>query len=687
MWSAIASIISAIVSLGSTVTGLQNPLNQTTVSAQNYNIQACFQPDLTQSISLTWPNDFLNVPDSRASLNPDLFGSLPAAFSSTADTNADRIPDCKAMVMDSPTTESNVPTVTRNFIKVRGDVRIASCKTDELAGPFGIGSCPDYKGTSAVAARHRGMCNTDSYTDLRKIAQVNQNGQDMEIFWVPFSYNVGCQFQQDVNCGPGNRTNVNLKDFIYVLKARDAFDPLTHPACPVMWDAGSKDFDACSHYFDVYMAEDLYYRLQSIPATTDPDHPDYFLKQVVENCQEQNLFIPSPDADVYLPPYYIPRPFGTAGQTTQGKINPLTTLEKFNYNVYVYAKPDVINPSLTNLIRVTIMDGPLNLCQPYHAMPTKSPATNPAPIAPPQACFDPLGKIDFKDPGGTSAIESYNVYSNPAYPQTFYLVKTSETSAVYVYTYTDREFPANTIYNPTLQLTKLQFVTQNQWTWATPWCKPAIYLYPEKETEINVKLIVDGKLTASDPPYDSGIGWNVTAYPDGKIQHSSIQAFKHSQFFPYLYYEADINNVTIPHEGWVVEKVIVKDKIINLMTEIGFNEKEIGDFLAYWLPRLQEKPYYFITLLPESIINQKEKLVFFEQKTDNRPASPAGGQPTTIIPDTLIRTRVVFEGLDLPVFVAPLDISDLAKGNRTGFTVTDWGGTIVGKDCQDVTVK
>ena len=682
MWSAIASIISAIVSLGATVTGLQNPLNQTTASAQNYNIQACFQPDLTQTITLTWPDNFVNVPDSRSALNPELYAGVPAAFSSTADTNRDSIPDCKAIVMDSPTTDLNQPTVSRNFIKVRSDVRIASCKTDELAGLYGIGSCPDYKGTSAAASRHRGMCNTDSYTDLRKVAEVNQNGQNMEIFWNPFSYHVGCDFQKDVNCGPGDRRNVNLKDFIYVLKARDAFDPLTHPACPVMWDAGSVDMDACSHYFDVYMAEDLYYRLQSIPATTDPDHPDYFLKQVVENCQEQNLFIPSPDADVYLPPYYIPRPFGSTGQFPLGKINPLTSLEKFNYNIYVNSKPDVINPSLTNLIRVTIMDGPLNLCQPYHPMPTKSPATNPAPIAPPQACFDPLGKIDFADPGGSGTSESFNVYSNPSYPQTFYLVKTTELNAVYVYTYTDREFPANTIYNPTLQLTKLQFITQNQWTWATPWCKPAIYLYPQEPTEVNVKLKLDGKLTESIPQYDINEGWNVTASPDGSLIHledkdtsvggeatTSTPPRWSKQTYPYLYYEADLNNVAIPHEGWVVERANIKDKILKILTDSNFNEKEISDFLAYWLPRLTEKPYYFVTLIPEKIINEKEKLSFSVQ------------------PDTLIRTRIVFEGLDLPIFIAPPDLSGLIIRERKGFTITDWGGRLVGKDCKDVTVK
>lgn len=106
--------------------------------------------------------------------------------------------------------------------------------------------------------------------------------------------------------------------------------------------------------------------------------------------------------------------------------------------------------------------------------------------------------------------------------------------------------------------------------------------------------------------------------------------------------------------------------LITLLSDIGFNSNEISDFISYWMPRLSEKPYYFVTILPESIINEKEVLDF------------------SVVPDTIIRTRVVFEGLDLPVNVTPPN--KIPHHKRFGFTVTDWGGTIVGKDCQDVSV-
>ncbi|MBQ8827031.1 MAG: hypothetical protein IJ007_08060, partial [Oscillospiraceae bacterium] len=50
--------------------------------------------------------------------------------------------------------------------------------------------------------------------------------------------------------------------------------------------------------------------------------------------------------------------------------------------------------------------------------------------------------------------------------------------------------------------------------------KPVIYLYPEKETEVSVKVnLKDGELTCTYP--DHGDGWNVTAYPDGTLINSA----------------------------------------------------------------------------------------------------------------------------------------------------------------------
>lgn len=45
--------------------------------------------------------------------------------------------------------------------------------------------------------------------------------------------------------------------------------------------------------------------------------------------------------------------------------------------------------------------------------------------------------------------------------------------------------------------------------------KPVIYLYPETEIEVSVRLDFSGKLTCTYPAYNDG--WKVLAKPDGTL--------------------------------------------------------------------------------------------------------------------------------------------------------------------------
>ena len=59
--------------------------------------------------------------------------------------------------------------------------------------------------------------------------------------------------------------------------------------------------------------------------------------------------------------------------------------------------------------------------------------------------------------------------------------------------------------------------------------KPVIYLYPEEETAVTVKLDYAGALTCTYPAY--GDGWAVTACPDGTLTDNAGQTYN------YLYWE------------------------------------------------------------------------------------------------------------------------------------------------------
>ncbi len=240
----------------------------------------------------------------------------------------------------------------------------------------------------------------------------------------------------------------------------------------------------------------------------------------------------------------------------------------------------------------------------------------------------------------------------------FYLRDQKDQSS-YVYG-TSVEGPPQTVaQNPSLQLGRLWFRLVNSWTAFTPACKPAIYLYPEKAQEVNVRLNINGKITVSNPVYNEQTGWNVQTFPDGVIQQSTIN--NQQLTYPYLFYEAMLENGYKPKEGWIVSRDNIKDQLTAILNTVGLNEKERYDFLEYWLPRLVSKPYYFAGLVPAEEIDKQEVLTI----------NPS--------PANIIRVRIIFEGLDYPVSIAAPKLSEI---KRNGFTVVDWGGSIVGESCE-----
>lgn len=191
--------------------------------------------------------------------------------------------------------------------------------------------------------------------------------------------------------------------------------------------------------------------------------------------------------------------------------------------------------------------------------------------------------------------------------------------------------------------------------WYTPACKPAIYLYPEKETTLSVYLNPDGRLTKTDPLYQNG--WqNLRVKPTGKIYLGQKQ-------YPYLYYEAEIKNVNIPQEGWVVEKDKLPSFFNAILPLLGLKDNEIKDFKNYWLKKLSDKPYYFVGLLDNHYLNQIENIQFSQK------------------PSQFIRIRFFFEGLDQLIEIPPKLLP--APPKREGFVAVDWGGMLASGSCDE----
>ena len=179
--------------------------------------------------------------------------------------------------------------------------------------------------------------------------------------------------------------------------------------------------------------------------------------------------------------------------------------------------------------------------------------------------------------------------------------------------------------------------------------KPVIYLYPEEETEIEVKLGNPEKITVDYPDYNGG--WKVLAQPDGTLTMNGKQYYS-------LYYEADSEQLDLNCAGFVVAKDEVEGFLEEKLAILGLNYREREEFITYWAKDLEKSNYVFVRFMPKYEIGEEMPLT----------VSPA--------PDTGIRVMMQFKNLDERI---EIDEQELTPVERTGFTVVEWGGVDLGK--------
>ena len=179
--------------------------------------------------------------------------------------------------------------------------------------------------------------------------------------------------------------------------------------------------------------------------------------------------------------------------------------------------------------------------------------------------------------------------------------------------------------------------------------KPVIYLYPEEETEVSVKLDLNGRLTCTYPEYKDG--WKVTAVPDGTLTDVN------GQIYNYLYWEGETNTNYDLSKGFCVKGKDTAKFLEDALRRLGLNRKEANEFIVYWLPLMQDNPYNIISFQTH-IYTEAAKLNI----------SPS--------PDTLIRVFMTWQSTDKYV---DLPEQQLSAPERNGFTVVEWGGTEITK--------
>lgn len=180
--------------------------------------------------------------------------------------------------------------------------------------------------------------------------------------------------------------------------------------------------------------------------------------------------------------------------------------------------------------------------------------------------------------------------------------------------------------------------------------KPIIYLYPENEIQINVKLGYPELATCVYPEYDLKSGWNVLAKPNGDLID-----FNTNRNLYALYYESkNKKEYNVTDEGFVVKREDTVKFLEEKLAILGLNDREAEEFIIYWLLKLQENEYNYIRFASMDEINENMPLEFSQQ------------------PDTLIRILMTYKGLNAPIQVKE---QNLEKIERKGFIAVEWGGS------------
>ncbi|QQR54410.1 hypothetical protein IPG41_04365 [Candidatus Peregrinibacteria bacterium] len=192
-------------------------------------------------------------------------------------------------------------------------------------------------------------------------------------------------------------------------------------------------------------------------------------------------------------------------------------------------------------------------------------------------------------------------------------------------------------------------VNNSQYAPAAECGKPVIYLYPQKDTLVNVQVGID-EFTKTIPTYGKK-GWTVLARPNGLLTNLADRLN-----YPYLFWEGNSSETIDAGTTWTLAKNDVATRLPQALKNMGLNEQETADFMEFWQPLLEaeEQPYIEFAFVGNAAMDQIAPLT----------VTPA--------PDQVIRLFMYYRGAE----AAGLDMPVYKPAARYGFTVVEWGGSL-----------
>jgi hypothetical protein len=180
--------------------------------------------------------------------------------------------------------------------------------------------------------------------------------------------------------------------------------------------------------------------------------------------------------------------------------------------------------------------------------------------------------------------------------------------------------------------------------------KPVIYLYPTSTRKITVALDYAGELSHTYPHYPKD-GWVVTAESNGVLHD------EHGQEYYALFWEGNPSKPLHANDGFVVSGAQTAAFLEEKLAYLGLNRREANEFIMYWLPRMEDHHYNLIHFASDDYEKMARLHIF----------------PT---PETIIRVMMLTQPLSGKIDFPLQDLSALKK-SRKGFTVVEWGGSVV----------
>ena len=180
--------------------------------------------------------------------------------------------------------------------------------------------------------------------------------------------------------------------------------------------------------------------------------------------------------------------------------------------------------------------------------------------------------------------------------------------------------------------------------------KPNIYIYTQEETQVNVEFAYPDLLTTTIPEYKNN--WNVIAKGDGRL----VDTLGNNEEYNYLFYES----IAMPHffqkdTGWLIVSNTREQQYRDILTDYGFNETEIADFIEYWTEKLPQGVDY----------------IMYPQNTETvNYVMPVNVTPE---PDSMERIWFTFEEYN----GQRCGIPTITPIERKDYAVVEWGGIIL----------